>query len=63
MNWNFVIRLVFILGILGYLISNFPSMIVSFAGSSITLIFILIVFIMLIFGIYKFLKAGLKKDN
>jgi hypothetical protein len=60
MNWNFIIRLVFILGILGYLIfAQFP-MILSFSANLRSLAIVLIIFMVLIFGIYKFLKAGFK---
>lgn len=63
MNWNFIIRLLLILGILGYLIFTQLPMIVGFASSTlgIGIGMVLILFILLIFGIYKFLKAGLKK--
>ena len=62
MNWNFIIRLVFLLGILGYLISTQLSIILSFVSSTIGMGMVLILFILLTFGIYKFLKAGLKKE-
>lgn len=63
MNWNFIIRLAMVVGILVLLFFNFLPSILTVVMSVSGLGIILAVFILLTFGIYKFLKAGLKKGD